>query len=53
VEAILKKENLIAQGLDELERDELIALLLRDDIACGTRQFEDALIKDTIRTIRR
>jgi phosphoenolpyruvate carboxylase len=51
VEAILKKENLIAQGLDEVGEDELIALLLRDDIVVDFEQFEDALIKDTIQTI--
>jgi phosphoenolpyruvate carboxylase len=34
VEAILKKENLIAQRLDELGDAELIAILLREDIGC-------------------
>ena len=51
VEAILKKENLIAQRLDEVGEAEQIALLLRDDIAVDSEQFEDALIKDTIETI--
>ena len=51
VEAILKKENLIAQGLDALENAELIALLLRDDIAVDPDPFDDALVKDTIQTI--
>jgi phosphoenolpyruvate carboxylase len=51
VEAILKKENLIDQRLDALEDAELIALLLRDDIAVAPDQFEDGLIKDTIQTI--
>ncbi len=51
VEAILKKENLIAQSLDELEEAELIALLLRDDIAVAPDPFDDALIKDTIQSI--
>ena len=51
VQAILKKENLIAQGLDELGDAELIAILLREDIAVHPDQFEDALIRDTIQTI--
>lgn len=51
VQAILKKENLITQSLDELEDAELIPLLLREDISVHPDQFEDAFIKDTIRTI--
>ena len=51
VEAILRKKNLIAQGLDELGNAERIALLLREDIAVDPEEFEDALIKDTIQTI--
>ena len=51
VQAVLKKENLIAHRLDELEEAELIALLLREDIRVQPDQFEDALIKDTIQTI--
>ena len=51
VQAILKKENLIAQRLDELADDELIPILLRDDISVHPDQFEDALIKDTIQSI--
>jgi phosphoenolpyruvate carboxylase len=49
--AILKKENLIAQRLDELGDAELIAILLREDISVHPDQFEDAIIKDTIQTI--
>ncbi|MGD9252032.1 MAG: phosphoenolpyruvate carboxylase, partial [Desulfobacterales bacterium] len=51
VEAILQKEDLIAQRLDELGDAELIAILLREDISVHPDQFEDALIKDTIQTI--
>ena len=51
VEAILKKENLIAQHLDALSDDELIPILLREDIAVDPDQFEDGLIKDTIQSI--
>ncbi len=51
VEAILKKENLIAQRLDELGDEELIPILLREDIAVHPDQFEDGIIKDTIQSI--
>lgn len=51
VEAILKKENLIEQGLDELEPADLIPLLLRDDISVNPDRFDDPLIKDTIQSI--
>jgi phosphoenolpyruvate carboxylase len=51
VEAILKKENLIAQRLDELGHAELIPILLREDISVDPDQFDDTIIKDTIQTI--
>ncbi|MDJ0804426.1 MAG: phosphoenolpyruvate carboxylase, partial [Desulfobacterales bacterium] len=51
VEAILQKENLIAQRLDALSDDELIPILLREDISVDPDQFEDGLIKDTIQSI--
>ncbi len=53
VEAILKNERLITHKLDELEKSELIEVLLREDISVHPDQFEDALIKDTIQTIVR
>ncbi len=51
IEEILKKENLIKNSLDELEKDELISILLRKDIHVQADQFEAELVKDTIRTI--
>ncbi len=51
VEAILKKENLIAQSLDETAADDVITILLREDISVAPEQFEDGLIKDTIESI--
>jgi phosphoenolpyruvate carboxylase len=51
VQAILKKENLIQQDLDELADGELIPILLRKDISVHPDQFEDAIIKDTIQSI--
>ncbi len=51
VEAILKKENLIANRLDELGKAELLTILLNRDIFVQPDQFDDAIIKDTIETI--
>ena len=51
VEAILKQENLIAHSLDELGTAEAIAMLVNADISVHPGQFDDALVKDTIRTI--
>jgi phosphoenolpyruvate carboxylase len=51
VEAILKQEKLIANRLDELGKDELLAILLNRDIVVQPDQFDDAIIKDTIETI--
>ena len=44
VEAILKKEGLVADRLDELEDAELIALLLRDDISVAPEQFRNNFV---------
>ena len=51
IQEILKKENLIDNSLDELEKDELISILLRKDISVNPDQFEEEIVKDTIRTI--
>jgi len=51
VEAILKQEKLIANRLDELGKDELLAILLNREIIVQPDQFDDAIIKDTIETI--
>ena len=52
IQEILKRENLIDTSLEELENDELIAILLRKDISVNPDQFEDEMVKDTLRTIR-
>jgi phosphoenolpyruvate carboxylase len=52
VEEILKKENFISENIDELEKDELISILINKEISIDPVQFEDVLIKDTIKTIR-
>jgi phosphoenolpyruvate carboxylase len=51
IEEILKKENLIINSLDELHKDELISILLQKEMQVKADQFEDDIVKDTIRTI--
>jgi phosphoenolpyruvate carboxylase len=51
IEEILKKENLITNNLDELEKDELISILLRKKIYVHADQFEEEIVKDTIQNI--
>jgi phosphoenolpyruvate carboxylase len=51
VEEILKKENLITKNLSELEKDELISILTQRKINILPDQFNEEIIKDTIRTI--
>ena len=51
IEEILKKENLITNSIDELEKDDLISILLKKQIHVHFDQFEDEIVKDTIRNI--
>ncbi len=51
VEAILKQNKLIVNNIDELERDEIISILLFKELQVDANDFSDELIKDTIRTI--
>jgi phosphoenolpyruvate carboxylase len=51
IEEILKKEKLITNKLEELEQNEIISILLHKDIHIKIDQFEEGIIKDTIRTI--
>ncbi|MFC1732810.1 phosphoenolpyruvate carboxylase [candidate division KSB1 bacterium] len=51
IEEILKKENLISKSLDELDKAELIEILLRKEIHIQADMFEEAIIKDTIQNI--
>ena len=52
VTQILVQDGVISRTLDELETDELIAVLLDKNIQIRAEDFEDDLIRDTIRTIR-
>lgn len=51
IEEILKKEKLITNSLDELEKNELISILLHKEIHIQADQFEQEIVKDTIKTI--
>ncbi len=51
VEEILKKENLIKNSLDELKKEELISILLHNEIHVHASQFDNLIVKDTIRSI--
>jgi phosphoenolpyruvate carboxylase len=51
VEAILIKENIINNSLDELDEEELISILLHKKFFPHADQFEDALVQDTIANI--
>jgi phosphoenolpyruvate carboxylase len=51
IEEILKKENLIKSSLDELSKEELIAILTKEIIKVNSNEFDDNIIKDTIITI--
>ncbi len=51
IEAVLKKEKIISEHLDELGEDELIQLLLHKNISIDASNFEEEIIQDTIRNI--
>ena len=51
VEAVLKKEGIISESLDELGKDELIKILLHENLRVDARNFKGEIIKDTIRNI--
>ena len=51
IEAILKKSSHISSDLAELEKAELVNLLLRENINAEAFQFEEAIITDTINNI--
>jgi len=51
IEEILKNENLITNSLDEMEKDELISILLRKEIHVHADQFKEEIVKETIQTI--
>jgi phosphoenolpyruvate carboxylase len=51
IEVILRTNHLIEKSLEALGKDELIAILLRDEISVDAGQFEDQMVKETIQTI--
>ena len=51
IEAILVKEQLVHANLKELDPDELIAILTTKELLLDIAQYDDELIRDTLRTI--
>ncbi len=51
IEEILKKEKLIKNSLEELTKEELIAILTTKIIQVNPDDFDENIIKDTIETI--
>lgn len=51
IETILKKEGLITSSLDELSENELVETLTTKTLLLDVTQYEDELIKDTLKTI--
>ena len=51
VTEVLKNKNIISEGLDEIEMSELVSLLVQKDIRIVPDQFNDEIVRDTIRTI--
>ncbi|SHJ88825.1 Phosphoenolpyruvate carboxylase, type 1 [Arenibacter nanhaiticus] len=51
VETVLKKHGLISDSLDELTEEELVDLLLHKNFELKAEDFDEAIIKDTIKNI--
>ncbi|MCG2460255.1 phosphoenolpyruvate carboxylase [Flavobacteriaceae bacterium F89] len=51
VEEILKANGLVSKSIDELEKSELVELLLHKDLKLNAGDFEDDIVKDTIANI--
>ena len=51
ISAILKQEGIISENLDELEKENLVAILVSRDLLLDVTQYDDSLVKDTINTI--
>jgi len=51
VEKILKNKNIIEENLDELDKNELIRILLEEGINVNAEEYDNELVKDIIKTI--
>jgi len=51
VQEILLKEGLISNSLEELEKEELISILLNKQLKVEADDFEEGIVKDTIQNI--
>jgi len=52
IESILIKQNIIKESLDELSKDQLIAILVHEKIAVHEDLFPEEITKDTIKTMK-
>lgn len=51
IEEILKKQGLISENIDELEKEDLILILTQKIFTVNADDYQDDLVKDTIRNI--
>lgn len=51
VEAILKKNKLITNRLDELSRKDLISILLHKNFSVHAEDYDEEIVRDTVRNI--
>ncbi len=51
IEEVLKKKNIISGSLDEIEAGELVSFLMQKDFRIVPDQFDDEVVRDTIKTI--
>src|SRR5690606_36247596 len=51
VEEILKSNGLVSESIDELEKSQLVELLLHKDLKLDAKNFKDDIVKDTIANI--
>ncbi|UJH68086.1 phosphoenolpyruvate carboxylase [Allomuricauda sp. SCSIO 65647] len=51
IEAILKKEGIVKESVDELKEGELVKWLLQKDLKVRAGDFSDDIVKDTIENI--
>ncbi|ACN14853.1 Ppc [Desulforapulum autotrophicum HRM2] len=51
IQEILKQKNRIEESLDELEKNELISILVHENFLVEADQFQDKIVKDTVQII--
>jgi len=51
IHAVLKKNGIIKENLEELSKDELIDILLHKELKLSESDYEEPIVKDTIKNI--